>query len=243
MSVSAYPSTRGIVTEPQYSSEELLRIRTLLLIACLFTVVGGYLDAYSYLAHGHVFANAQTGNFVFLAVYISGAQWAQAARHLPPIAAFTLGVAAAKWLSIHSQKHPFHATLFCQGIELAILTALTLWGPYSPDVWVVPTISFVAALQNTSFSALGPWSFNSAMTTGNLRDAISGLVLWIARHETEANRGKAVALGLICVSFLIGALLGACFTRLNSMYALAPCAGLVAVGLWLTYRKRREFGP
>ena len=42
--------------------------RGLLRIACLFAVVGGYLDAYSYLAHGHVFANAQTGNVVFLAV-------------------------------------------------------------------------------------------------------------------------------------------------------------------------------
>ena len=32
--------------------------RSLLRIACLFAVAGGYLDAYAYLAHGHVFANA-----------------------------------------------------------------------------------------------------------------------------------------------------------------------------------------
>ena len=41
----------------------------LLLIAWLLALVGGYLDAYAYLAHGKVFANAQTGNVVFLAVY------------------------------------------------------------------------------------------------------------------------------------------------------------------------------
>lgn len=34
------------------------------LIAVLLAVVGGSLDAYSYVARGHVFANAQTGNIV-----------------------------------------------------------------------------------------------------------------------------------------------------------------------------------
>ena len=39
------------------------------------------------------------------------------------------------------------------------------------DASVVPLISFVATLQNTSFDRVGPWPFNSAMTTGNLRNA------------------------------------------------------------------------
>ena len=242
MNVSSYSPARGIVAEPPYSGEDLVRIRSLLLIACLFTMVGGYLDAYSYLAHGHVFANAQTGNFVFLAVDVSGQQWAQASRHLPPIAAFALGVAAAKLLSIRSRKHPFFATLLCQGIELAILTTLVFWGGYLPDAGMVPTLSFVAALQNTSFSALGPWSFNSAMTTGNLRSAVSGSILWMAGRETEMNRGKAAAFGFICLSFLVGALFGASYTRLNGRYTLAPCAALAAIGLSLTYYKRAEFG-
>src|SRR5580658_11208123 len=55
----------------------------LLLVACLFATVGGYLDAYSYLAHGHVFANAQTGNVIFFSVYATKGEWAKAARHLP----------------------------------------------------------------------------------------------------------------------------------------------------------------
>jgi uncharacterized membrane protein YoaK (UPF0700 family) len=61
--------------------------------ACLFAVVGGYMDAYCYLAHGQVFANTQTGNFVLFSLYASQGHWSQAVRHLPPILAGSLGVA------------------------------------------------------------------------------------------------------------------------------------------------------
>ena len=104
---------------------------------------------------------------------------------------------------------------------------------------IVPMISFVAAIQITSVDSVGPWSFNSAMTTGNLREATSGLVLWIAGHETPENRDKAIALSLICFFFLLGALCGGIYTRLEENHALAPCVAIVAAGFLLTWRKRR----
>ena len=36
-------------------------------VAALLAVVGGFLDAYTYILRGGVFANAQTGNIVLLA--------------------------------------------------------------------------------------------------------------------------------------------------------------------------------
>jgi uncharacterized membrane protein YoaK (UPF0700 family) len=42
--------------------------RGMFIIAVFFTLAGGFMDAYSYLARGHVFANAQTGNIVLFAV-------------------------------------------------------------------------------------------------------------------------------------------------------------------------------
>lgn len=220
--------------------EERRRLRSLLVIACLFTAVGGYMDAYSYLAHGHVFANAQTGKMVFFAVYASGGQWTEAARHVPPIAAFALGVAVAKLLGVRSEKRSFRATLLCEGFELLILTAISLFGNTLPDAWIVPTISFVAAIQNTSLDKVGRWSFNSAMTTGNLRDVSSGLVLWMMGCDVAENRERAIALGLICCSFVAGGLLGGSYTRVYGKYALGPCIALVAVGIFLTWRERRK---
>jgi uncharacterized membrane protein YoaK (UPF0700 family) len=211
-----------------------------LTVACLFTAAGGYMDAFSYLAHGHVFANSQSGNFVFFAVFASGGQWAQAGRHLPPIVAFALGVAIAKLLDVRSNQHPFRAALHCQAFELAILCFLVLVGARMPNASVVPIISFVAALQTTSFDKIGPLSFNSAMTTGNLREATSGLVLWIVGRETAENRRKAISLGLVCCSFLVGAFFGASYTRFHMEHVLVPCVAIVAAGFLLTWRLRRK---
>lgn len=211
----------------------------LLIIGCIFTAVGGYMDAYSYLAHGHVFANAQTGNVVFFSVFASAGRWAQALRHLPPIAAFALGVAVAQLLGVRPQKRTFRATLICQAFELVMLTGLAVFGNHLPDALAVPIISFVAAIQNSSFERVGPWAFNSAMTTGNLRDATSGLVLWIARREPEENRVKGIVLGLICLAFLAGALCGASYTRFDEKHALVPCIAIVGTGFLFTWRERR----
>ena len=223
-----------------HKGEEFRQTLALLVIACVFTGAGGYLDAYSYLAHNHVFANAQTGNFVLFAVYASGGQWEQAALHVPSIAAFALGVAGANLLGVRSQKRTYRATLLCQAIELFMLIGLAVTGNLLPEICVVPIISFVAALQVTSFGKIGPYSFNSAMTTGNFRDATTGLVLWMKGCAPEENRGKAIKLGLICLSFLLGALCGGICTRRNEKHALLPCAGVVAIGFLLTYRERRR---
>ena len=159
-------------------------VRSLLVIACVFAIVGGYTDAYSYLAHGHVFANAQTGNVVFVGVYASGGEWGQAARHLPPIAAFVLGVATANLLGVKSQKREFRATLLCQGFELAILLALIGAGSRLPDEWIVPAISFVAAIQTSCLDTIGAWSFydnsgSAALLSEGIREsrAYSGVTL------------------------------------------------------------------
>jgi len=218
--------------------KELRDASGLLVIACVFAMAGGYMDAYAYLAHGHVFANAQTGNVVLFSVFSSGGQWAQAARHLPPIAAFALGVAAAKLLGVRPQKRAFRATLICQALELVTLAVLAIVEARLPDACVVPMISFVAAIQFTSFRSIGSWSFNSAMITSNLREAISGLVLWRVGRVATENRDKAIALSLISLFFLLGALCGGIYTRLEEKHALAPCVVIVTAGFLLTWRKR-----
>ena len=222
------------------ADDELRKNRPLLVIACLFTVVGGYLDAYAYLAHGHVFANAQTGNVILSAVAAAAGQWTQAVRHLPPIMAFALGVAVAQWLGVRTKKRDFHATLFCQALEIVILAALAVFAERLPDAGVVPTLSFVAALQNTSFSHVGPWSFTSPMTTGNLREAVSGLTLWLLGRDAARSRGQAIVLGWVCLSFAAGAVGGSACTRRDAGHALLPCLVLVAAGFVLTWRERHR---
>lgn len=61
------------------------------LIAVLLAVVGGSLDAYSYVARGHVFANAQTGNIVLFGLHLADGEWMQARNVYYPCACLCAG--------------------------------------------------------------------------------------------------------------------------------------------------------
>ncbi len=60
--------------------------------ALFLSVSGGLQDAYTYLYRGKVFANAQTGNIVLMAVKLFAGKWGEALRYLIPLCAFALGI-------------------------------------------------------------------------------------------------------------------------------------------------------
>lgn len=64
---------------------------------CAWLLPGGFLDAYTYLLRGGVFANAQTGNMVLMALYAARRD-GRAFYYLLPIAAFLAGVIVTEWL-------------------------------------------------------------------------------------------------------------------------------------------------
>ena len=64
-------------------------------VAYLLTLIGGYLDAYTYFERGGVFANAQTGNIVKLGIALANGARDLYLRYLIPICAFTLGLLAS----------------------------------------------------------------------------------------------------------------------------------------------------
>jgi uncharacterized membrane protein YoaK (UPF0700 family) len=220
------------------ASSELRSARGMFIIAMLFTIAGGFMDAYSYLALGHVFANAQTGNIVLFAVYSSGGEWQAATRTIPPIVAYVAGIAVGNLLGATPRKRTFHATLICQALELFVLAALWGCGRWVVDIWAVPMMSFCSALQNASFSQINSWSFNSSMTTGNIRRAVTSFVYYFQGKEPEASRNQAIVASAVAVCFAGGAILGAWLTRRLEFNALGICVCFVVAGMVATLRER-----
>ena len=70
--------------------EKCLQMSESFFLAAILAIVGGFLDAYSYLMRGHVFANAQTGNIVLFGVYLEKREFTQALYYLVPILAFAV---------------------------------------------------------------------------------------------------------------------------------------------------------
>ena len=62
------------------------------LTGVLLALAGGYLDAYTYISRGGVFANAQTGNIVLMGINAVEGDYKKALYYVFPIVAFIIGV-------------------------------------------------------------------------------------------------------------------------------------------------------
>ena len=58
--------------------EKHLQMSESFFLTAILAIVGGFLDSYSYLMRGHVFANAQTGNIVLFGVNLQKRDFTQA---------------------------------------------------------------------------------------------------------------------------------------------------------------------
>lgn len=224
---AAGPLQAAIVTP----AEESLRV------AILLSLAGGFLDAFTWIAHHGVMANAQTANVVLLGVHAASAEWSAAFRFVPPIAAFVAAVFIICRLRVHcDDRGRYFLALLTIAIEIGVLLVALILHARLPDVAGTVGISFAAAMQTASFSRVEGRAYSSVMVTGNLRHATETFVAgWIDKHDPGARR-QAKILVLVCFTFALGAGVGAVLTRsLESNARLVPIALLLAA---LTLRGR-----
>ena len=205
--------------------------------AALLALSGGLLDAYTYLCRGGVFANAQTGNMVLLAVRAAEGAWQTALGYLIPIGAFALGVLAAEWARRRWGEragvlHWRHTVL---ALEI-LLAAAAAWVPLGRwDSGVNVAVSFVCALQVQTFRKVRGRAFASTMCTGNLRSGTEALSRWISGEPDAARTAGCYFAVIAC--FLAGAALGGALApRLGQWTVLA--APVLQAGAFLQMCRR-----
>jgi len=208
-------------------------------IAGILAAAGGFLDAFTYFGHGRVFANAMSGNVVLLGVAAATGDWRQSYRHLQPILAFLLGVAAAQTFRLPRMAKVRDPAIACLTLEMVFLFAAG-WLPIRAlDLPLVLGISFLAALQSSTFPRIEKWGYNSTMTTGNLRVfGEAGFDAIFSRPNVEAAH-KAKLYGAICLAFLGGATLGAMSTAALENRALWVADIVLLVAWFPLVRARR----
>lgn len=205
-----------------------------------FLVAGaGALAAVTWIAHGQVFANAQTGNIVLFCATASQGNWQQALRHIPPMLAFFPGIFAARWLHLRCPAQgPRRAPVVSLCIELAILVAIALLPRRVPDWPITFGIAFVAALQNSAFKHVEGSSYTSVVTTGNLRSAAEAFYAGVFPLRDPAASRKAGVFAAVCAAFAAGAALGAVLTARFGKVAIWASIALLLVALLLCFGER-----
>jgi uncharacterized membrane protein YoaK (UPF0700 family) len=209
-------------------------------LGLLLAMVGGYLDAYTFVGRGGVFANAQTGNIVLLGIYAAQGRWMQALLVVPPIIAFVVGVVVAESIKKFAAKGVIYD--WAQGVLLLEMIILTVVGfvPASvPNLFVTVTISFIASVQVSSFRTLVDSPYSSTMCTGNLRIASKALYEAVTQHEPAAAR-RAGRFYAIILAFLVGAIAGGIFTDIFNERSVWAAVIILAASFGMLFFDKRK---
>ncbi|MDA3733008.1 YoaK family protein [Niameybacter massiliensis] len=210
-------------------------------IAMLLALVGGYLDIYSYLARGKVFANTQTGNLVLLGYNIAQGNLEKILYYILPISSFVGGIWLAKIIEYKMKEGKYFDWLhFLLGIEIVVLFIVMFIPEGKLNVIANIMVSFVCALQVQGFRKVNGNSYSTVMFTGNLKNVAERFSHYSITKESDALENGMIYLG-ITLMFVIGGWLGALIT----MEYEAKAVGLVNIVLGLVFillyiEKRRD---
>ena len=151
-------------------------------VSLALAVVGGFLEAYTYVTRDGVFANAQTGNIARMGINLAQGNVLLTLRYLIPVIAFMAGVTLS--LQLRRLRQDWERVILW--LELVLLFLVGLIPPAQLSVLATVTVSFVCALQVESFRKFGDNAFASTMCTGNLRIATEHLNRYFSTGDRTA---------------------------------------------------------
>jgi len=212
-----------------------------LVAGLVLLVATGFVDSYTFLAHGHVFAEAMTGNLVLIGIGAVEPDIVAFWRPLAAYGAFVAGVALLWWIGRRRRsvtRAPQIATLT---FEIVVLGVVGFLPTSVPQVIVVTAIAFASGLQIAAFRRLGLAKFTTTVMTSNSLHTVDAALTALA-SGTREDRGAAAQLAGGLAAFMVGVFGGALLTRELDTRASWIAAGvfLVAGALWLRPSRRRS---
>lgn len=191
-----------------------------ILIGTLLALAGGFLDAYTYICRGGVFANAQTGNIVLFSIHLMQMEWARAAASAIPVIAFAVGIIVTE--TVRRRQKLIGFLHWRQGmliLEIVILAAAVFIPEGSLDSLVNVMISFICSLQVHSFRRVHGHGIASTMCTGNLRSGTEALYHYMETRDPYFRHKYRCYYGII-LAFIIGAVGGTAASNILPDHAL-----------------------
>lgn len=199
-----------------------------LFVGMLLAIVGGFLDAYSYILRGHVFANAETGNMVLFGIKLSEGNISGAIIYLVPIISFFMGIMIAEVIKSKYKNKQVHWRLIIIIIEMLAI-AIVAFLPQYLDSIANAMISFICALQVETFRKVNGNPYATTMCTGNLRSGTESMHHYFDTKDKKYLI-KSMQYFFIISIFIIGACIGTILSnKLGDMCILFSIIPLAVV--------------
>lgn len=208
------------------------------LLGALLAITGGFLDAYTYLSRGHVFANAQTGNMVLLGMNIVEGNFREASYYIIPIVAFIVGIIVSEWIKKRYKiKSPIHWRQIIIIIEVVVLMIVANIPNGRWNTVANILVSLVCSMQVQSFRKFNGNTFATTMCTGNLRSGTEQMIRYIQTKDRLILERSMQYYGII-LFFIIGAGMGVIVTNRLGTYSVLSCCMILMVVFGMMFIKK-----
>ena len=206
-------------------------------MGAIMALAGGFMDAYSYIGRGGVFANAQTGNMLLAAVNLSSGDPHSSLKHLLPVIAFALGIMMADLVHerFASVLHWRQETVLVEAVILFVVSRL----PESQNLLANCLTSLACGTQVESFRKIHGHGIATTMCIGNLRNALQNVDDYIITHRRGFLENGLLYFGVI-FTFVFGAVLGNwCIERMG-LHAIVVASLLLFVAFAIMFIDRER---
>ncbi|OKZ76489.1 MAG: hypothetical protein BHV98_08140 [Clostridium sp. CAG:217_53_7] len=200
-------------------------------ICASLAMVSGFLETYTYLLKGGVFANAQTGNFALLGMAIAHGDVKKVFTYLIPMCFYVVGIAMTVTMPrlLDENKLLRWDTVFV-ALEIGLLFVVGCLPKSVPFTVSTVTVAFICAMQ-----------YNTFKRTNNITKLCLIALHFLAYIPTKEHQSLKDSLTYMMIngSFLLGAVIGTLCARWLGDRAVWVCCGvLVPVLLSLIFGKR-----
>lgn len=202
-------------------------------LGIILALTGGFMDAYSYICRGQVFANAQTGNILLFGVNLSERNFDMAVQYFFPVLAFAIGIIianGARWkMDAKGYLHWRQLSVICEAVVLVVVCFL----PQSLNLLANSLTSLACGIQVESFRKIHGNGIATTMCIGNLRSGTQNLCDYWHTKEKGKLRKCLLYYGII-FCFAVGAVLGNLAVSFLREKAIVLCSiSLAAVFLMM----------
>ena len=214
--------------------KKMSRVSESIQLGIILAISGGFMDAYTYVIRGQVFANAQTGNILLFGVNLSEGNFNAAVLYLYPVLAFSFGVAMAEVVRRRyagvKRIHWMQITILIEAIMLFSVGFL----PQSLNILANCLVSFACGIQVQSFRTIKGNGIATTMCIGNLRTATQYVCEFFYDKDKGELRMGIMYFGIIVI-FVIGAILGYKCVQLWQERAIMVSGALMMIGFFMLF--------
>lgn len=167
--------------------------------------IAGFYGAFTYSIRGGVFCNAQTANFVLLAMALGKGKWSEALYYLVPMSAYLLGAVMSEALPKPMKKLKLirwdTLLIFIEMIVVVILGFLPESAPYQISQI---SINFICSMQYNTFRQAQGIPMATTFCTNHVRQVGVSLFNGLKKGGNKTQLKKSLEHFIMLMFFTLG---------------------------------------